>query len=163
METVLRGIAVYVFLLAITRLSGRRTMAQMTPFDFVLLLLVAETTQQALLADDYSLTNAVVLIVTLFGFDIVLSYVKRHLESVDGLIDGRPTLLVVHGEVDEQTLRRTRVGLDDILSAAREKQGLGNLTQVKYAVLETTGNISIIAEEAPHWAAPRDAGRTMDR
>src|SRR5690606_1852374 len=77
METVIRGIAVYAFLLVVMRLSGRRTLAQVTPFDFVVLLIVAETTQQALLADDYSLVNCFVLVLTLFVADIVLSYVKE--------------------------------------------------------------------------------------
>lgn len=146
MESVVRGFAIYFVLLVVMRLSGRRTMAQMTPFDFVLLLIVAETTQQALLGQDFSLTNSVVLIVTLFGIDIVLSYVKRRLRVLDELIEGRPTLLVVRGEVDDEVLRRARVDVDDILTAAREKQGLENLSQVKYAVLETNGGISIVPD-----------------
>ena len=77
MDSVLRGVVVYLFLLVIVRLSGRRTLAQITAFDFVLLLIVAETTQQALLGDDFSLSNAVVLILTLFTVDIAFSYVKR--------------------------------------------------------------------------------------
>src|SRR3546814_5662672 len=77
MDSVLRGAAVYAILLVILRLSGRRTTAQMTPFDLVLLLIVAETTQQALLGDDFSITNAAILIVTLFTIDIALSYVKQ--------------------------------------------------------------------------------------
>ena len=77
MESVIRGVAIYLVLLVIIRLSGRRTMAQATPFDFVLLLIVAETTQQALLGDDFSITNAIVLIVTLFLMDIGFSYLTR--------------------------------------------------------------------------------------
>src|SRR3546814_11198411 len=89
MDSVLRGAAVYAILLVILRLSGRRTTAQMTPFDLVLLLIVAETTQQALLGDDFSITNAAILIVTLFTIDIALPYVTQWLPRIGLLIDGQ--------------------------------------------------------------------------
>lgn len=77
MDAVIRGQAIYFTLLVIIRLSGRRTLAQMTPFDLVIVLGISETTQQAMLGDDFSITNAVILILTLFTTDIALSYVKR--------------------------------------------------------------------------------------
>jgi hypothetical protein len=76
MDAVVRGLAIYFVLLIIIRLSGRRTLAQMTPFDLVIVLVISETTQQAMLGDDFSITNAVLLILTLFTTDIGLSYVK---------------------------------------------------------------------------------------
>lgn len=144
MDSVLRGAAIYVVLLVILRLSGRRTTAQMTPFDFVLLLIVAETTQQALLGDDFSLTNAAILIVTLFSIDIVLSHVKQWLPRVGLLIDGTPTVLICNGQPDERALARSRVSLEDILAAAREQQGLERLDQVKFAILEAGSGISVV-------------------
>lgn len=147
METVLRGFAIYIVLLLIVRLSGRRTLAQMTPFDLVLLLIIAETTQQAILGDDFSITNAVVLIVTLFGIDIALSYLKKGHERLGLLIDGTPTILVSHGKGDLRALRRARVSLDDVLKVARVQQGLERLDQIKYAILEASGEISIIPEQ----------------
>lgn len=77
MDAVIRGQAIYFTLLVIIRLSGRRTLAQMTPFDLVIVLVISETTQQTMLGDDFSITNAVILILTLFTTDIALSYVKR--------------------------------------------------------------------------------------
>lgn len=77
MDAVFRGLAIYFVLLVIIRLSGRRTLAQMTPFDLVIVLVISETTQQAMLGDDFSITNAILLILTLFTTDIALSYVKR--------------------------------------------------------------------------------------
>ena len=147
METVLRGLAIYLILLSIVRLSGRRTLAQMTPFDLVLLLIVAETTQQALLGDDFSITNAVLLIVTLFGVDIAFSHVKSRHAGLGLLIDGTPTILVSHGKADERALKRARVSLDDVLEAGRIQQGLERLEQVKYAVLEISGEISIVPQD----------------
>ena len=144
MESVVRGAAIYFILLAILRLSGRRTIAQMTPFDFVLLLIAAETTQQALLGDDFSIVNAAIVILTLFSIDIVLSHVKQWLPFSGLLIDGTPTVLISHGEPDWRALRRARVGLDDIMETARISSGLERLSQIKFAVLEIGGTISIV-------------------
>ncbi|GCA50484.1 MAG: DUF421 domain-containing protein [Sinorhizobium meliloti] len=144
MDSVVRGITIYFILLAALRLSGRRTVAQMTTFDFVLLLIIAETTQQALLGDDFSIVNATLLILTLFGVDIVLSYVKQWSPKIALFLDGTPTVLIADGKVDERAVRRARVNIEDILVAAREQQGLARLDQIKFAVLEADGGISII-------------------
>lgn len=144
MDSVVRGITIYFILLAALRLSGRRTVAQMTTFDFVLLLIIAETTQQALLGDDFSIVNATLLILTLFGVDIVLSYVKQWSPKIALFFDGTPTVLIADGKVDERAVRRARVNIEDILVAAREQQGLARLDQIKFAVLEADGGISII-------------------
>lgn len=144
MESIVRGAAVYFILLLILRFSGRRTVAQMTPFDLVLILIVAETTQQALLGNDFSIVNAALLIITLFTIDIALSYVKRRSGTLETWLDGRPTLLVTRGEVDEEALRMSRMDRKDIMEAARQLHGLQRLDQVQYAVLEADGDISII-------------------
>lgn len=144
MDSVARGLTIYVVMLIVMRLSGRRSVAQLTPFDFVLLLIVAETTQQALLGDDFSIMNATILIITLFSADIALSYVKQWFPRADALIDGAPTVLIADGEVDMHALKRARVGIDDILVAARQQQGLHRLDQISFAVLETDGAISIV-------------------
>ncbi|OHV75472.1 DUF421 domain-containing protein [Ensifer sp. LCM 4579] len=148
MDSVIRGFAIYVILLIVMRLSGRRTVAQMTPFDFVLLLIIAETTQQALLGDDFSIVNATVLIVTLFSLDIVLSYVKQWSARARLLLDGTPTVLIADGEIDTRALKRARIDIDDILAAAREQQGLSRLDQIKFAVLEADGGISIMPQKS---------------
>lgn len=144
MDSVIRGLSVYIILLIIVRLSGRRTLAQMTAFDFVLLLIVAETTQQALLGDDFSITNSVILIITLFSVDIGLSYLKDWVPFAKRWIDGVPTVLIADGRLDEHAMRRARVKADDILAAAREQQGLERLDQINFAVLEAGGGISVL-------------------
>ena len=144
MDSVVRGVTIYAILLLITRLSGRRTLAQSTPFDFVLLLIIAETTQQALLGDDFSLINALILILTLFSVDILLSYVKRNSHRVALWLDGAPTVLISGGNIDERAMRRARIGIGDVLEAARQQQGLKRLDDIEAAVLEISGGISII-------------------
>lgn len=144
METVVRGAVMYLVLMLIIRFSGRRTLAQMTAFDLILILIVSETAQQALVGNDFSITNAVVVMTTLFGIDIALSYLKQASPLFDRLMDGRPTLLVSHGQPDRHALRRSRVAVEDVLEAARLQQGVARLDQIKYAVLEAGGDISII-------------------
>lgn len=147
MESVIRGAAVYLILVVIMRISGRRTLAEATPFDFILLLIIAETTQQALLAEDFSITNAVLLIVTLIGIDIFFSYLKRWSPLASRLLEGTPTVLIRDGEIDCRALKRSRVEETDILVSARQTHGLENLDQVKHAVLETDSGISVIPKQ----------------
>jgi uncharacterized membrane protein YcaP (DUF421 family) len=147
MESVLRGASIYFVLMVVLRFSGRRTLSQMTPFDFVLVLIVAETTQQALLGDDFSIVNAVILILTLFSIDILLSHVKQGLPWVGRWIDGAPTVLISDGRLDVEAMGRARVDLTDVLEAARAQQGLERLDEIRFAVLEIGGSISIIPKE----------------
>jgi uncharacterized membrane protein YcaP (DUF421 family) len=147
METVIRGVAVYLFLLLIFRVSGKRTLGDVTTFDFVLLLIVAEVTQQALTGDDYSVTNAFLLIVTLVGLDVFLSALKLRMPRLDRIVEGRPLVLVEDGRLLKDRMARERVDEDDILTAARETQGLEAMDQVKFAVLERNGRISVIPRE----------------
>ena len=147
METVLRGAAVYLILLVILRASGRRTLAQVTPFDFVLLLIIAETTQQALLGQDFSITGAVLLIATLIGIDILLSELKRRSKVASRLLEGTPTVLIRDGKIDRRALNRARVEESDIMVSARQSQGLENVEEIKHAVLETDSGISVIPKK----------------
>src|SRR5688572_9416361 len=147
MDAVSRGVAVYFILLIAMRLTGRRTLAQMTPFDFVLLLIIAETTQQALLGDDFSITNAAILILTLFATDVFLAFVKARSDRAASILDGNPTVLISNGKIDEEAMRRARVGVGDLLEAARSQHGLKTLDEIDAAVLEVSGGISIIPKE----------------
>lgn len=147
MDAVIRGLAIYFTLLVIIRLSGRRTLAQMTPFDLVIVLVISETTQQAMLGDDFSITNAVILILTLFTTDIALSYVKRWWPKTAHVIDGVPTVLVVDGRYDERALRGCRLDKEDVMEAARSQEGIERVSEIKFAILEVSGNISIIKKQ----------------
>ena len=144
MDAILRGTAVYLFLLILFRITGKRSLSQVTSFDFVLLLIIAETTQQALLGDDFSVTNSALLIITLFTLDIGMSYVKEYSKKLDKMIDGVPLIILENGQPLDDRMKKARVDETDILTAARELHGLERLDQIKYAVLERSGGISII-------------------
>jgi uncharacterized membrane protein YcaP (DUF421 family) len=144
MDAVLRATAIYLFLLVVLRLSGRRTLGEMTTFDFVLVLIIAETTQQALLGEDFSVTNAFLLITTLVAIDIVISILKSRYRGVERIIDGLPMVIVENGRPLQDRLRKSRLDEHDVLSAARRLQGLERMDQIKYAVLEADGAISVV-------------------
>jgi uncharacterized membrane protein YcaP (DUF421 family) len=147
MDAVLRGLSVYIFLLIIFRISGKRSLGQVTSFDFVLLLIIAETTQQALLGDDYSVTNAFLLIGTLVGIDIGLSLLKQRSAKLDQLLEGAPLVIVEDGKPLKDRMDKARVDEEDILHAARELQGLERMEQIKYAVLERNGDITVVPKQ----------------
>lgn len=144
MDSVFRAAAIYGFLLLIFRVMGKRSMAQITAFDFVLLLIIGESTQQALLGDDFSIINACVVIGTLMFLELGLSLVKGWWPRLDPMLDSMPLVVVEHGRLLEDRTAQERIDLEDVLAAAREHHGLERLDQIKYAVLERSGGISII-------------------
>ena len=146
MDTLWRALAIYFGLLVVLRGSGKRSLSQVTTFDFVLLLILGEATQQALIGDDFSITTGLLLIASLIGIDMTLSFLKVKSRRLDRLMEGRPVLIVANGEALTDRMRDERVDLDDVLAAAREKQGLERLDQIKYAVLERSGGISIVPQ-----------------
>jgi uncharacterized membrane protein YcaP (DUF421 family) len=144
MEPVFRAFAIYVLLMIVFRIAGKRTLAQITTFDFILLLIVSEATQNALIGNNYSLTNAALIVITLIGTEIGLSVLKQKWPRLDKWIEGLPLVIVDHGQPIKEHMHKARIDESDILTAARELQGLERMDQIKYAVLERNGVISVI-------------------
>jgi uncharacterized membrane protein YcaP (DUF421 family) len=144
MDAVLRALTIYLILLVIFRLSGKRGLSEVTTFDFILLLIISEATQNALLGNDYSVTNAFIVIVTLVTIDVVLSMVTSRSTKVEKLLSDVPTIVVDDGRVLDDRMAKLRMSVDDILEQARVAHGLERLDQIKYAVVERNGVVSII-------------------
>ena len=147
MESVFRGLIVYFFLLIMFRISGKQTLSQTTSFDLVLLLIISETTQQAMVNSDHSVTNGFLLIITLVGTTIVLSALKQFFPRLEAILDGQPVIVVDRGQLVQQMMKKSRVVEADIMAAARKTHGLERMDQIKYAILERDGAISIIPAE----------------
>jgi uncharacterized membrane protein YcaP (DUF421 family) len=146
-DSVLCAAAIYLVLLVLFRVAGRRTLSEMTSFDFVLLLVIGEATQQALLGEDFSLINAVLVIVTLIMLDVLISWVTQRSRIAGKLVEGVPMVIVADGKPLHDRMRKARIELADVLEAARHTQGLERMDQIKYAVVETSGDITIIPKE----------------
>lgn len=147
MDSVLRAGAMYLALMVLFKIAGRRSLAELTTFDFILLLMIGEATQQALLGDDFSLTNSIIVIVTLVAIDVGLSLLKQRSGWFSRLIDGEPTIIVENGNLLRERVRHARLSEADVMEAARSSQGIENLKEIKFAILERNGKISIIAKE----------------
>lgn len=147
MDAVLRAGAIYLVRMLIFRITGKRSPAQITTFDFVLLLVIGEATQQALLGNDFSIVNAVIVIVTLLGLDLGLSLLQSRFPRLGPWLDDVPLVLVEHGQVLQKRMDKSRISEADILHAARSTQELERLDQIKDAVLERTGEVSIIPKQ----------------
>jgi uncharacterized membrane protein YcaP (DUF421 family) len=147
MDVVICAAAVYLFLVLILRIAGKRTLHEVTTFDIILLLVISEATQQALLGEDFSMTAAFLVITTLVGIEVFMSFVSDRWRLLDHFLDSRPEILVDHGTVLKDRLKRHRMDESDILEAARELQGLERMADIKSAVLERSGTITVVAQD----------------
>jgi uncharacterized membrane protein YcaP (DUF421 family) len=153
MDSILSAFAIYVFLLVLFRVTGTRSLAEVTTFDIVLILIVAEVVEGAIIHGDQSLTNALLVVMTLVGVDVFLSIASVRSRRLDKLINDVPMLLIDRDQIMHDRMRQVRVSEDDILEQARAQHGVERLEQVKYAVLERDGSISIIPWQVG-WAVP---------
>lgn len=147
MDSVLKALLVYSVLWLLIRLAGRRTLAELSTFDFVLFLIIGGATQRALIGQDYSLINAFVVVATLIVVDILVGLAERDSRFVTKIIKGVPTILVDDGHLLTRRMRRARVTAEEIMERARVMHGLETIEQVKYAILEASGEISIIPRD----------------
>lgn len=147
MDSVLRALAMYLALMVLFKIAGRRSLAELTTFDFVLLMIIGEATQQALLGDDFSLTNAFLVIITLITVDVGFSLLKQRSSWVSRLIDGEPTIIVENGKLLHRRLRHARLVEADVMEAARSSQGIETIDQIKFAIIERNGKISVIRQD----------------
>jgi len=144
MDTVIRATFVYVFLLLIFRISGKRTLSQITTFDLVLTLIISEAIQEALVDSDRSLTGAALLVVTLVGLNILVSLLKQWFPRFERLLEDTSIVIIEDGRIHRRRMDKERVDEQDVLSAARQLQGLASLKDVRYAVIEKDGHVTIV-------------------
>lgn len=147
MDAIIRGVSVYLILLIVFRFAGRRTLSQATPFDFVLLLIISETIQQALVDEDQSFTNGILLVLTLVGLAILLSLAKQRWPAFDKWMDGLPIVVVNEGKLERMPMDKERVDEGDLLSSARQQEGLERMGDLKYAIVETSGQITVVSKK----------------
>lgn len=154
-EKLMRPFVVYLFLLVAFRFSGKRELSQATLFDFLIILLISNVVQNAMIGNDNSIGGAFGGVAMLLGLSFTLNRVTSRSRKVRRLLEGSPTLLVHDGRILDQNMKKESVARNDLLMALRE-QGIASLAEVRYAVLELDGKISIIKADAPRAAASQD-------
>jgi uncharacterized membrane protein YcaP (DUF421 family) len=145
-EKILRSILVYLFLVIGLRLAGKRELAQLNPFDLVVLLTLSNTVQNAIIGDDNSVTGGIIGAATLLLVNyLVVRFLYRH-EKLDQLVEGEPCVLIENGRVLDDQLTGEVLTRQELVAAAH-KQGLDSLNEVERAVLEPSGTITFIAKK----------------
>jgi uncharacterized membrane protein YcaP (DUF421 family) len=139
----LRTLIIYIVILAGLRLSGKREVGQMTVFDLVVLLLISNAVQNAMVGPDTSLVGGIVAAVALLLVNAVLSRLSLSWPRLRHVVEGTPTLLVLHGDIIETHMRKEGIDEETLLAALRE-HGVDKLADVEMAVLEIDGSISVV-------------------
>jgi uncharacterized membrane protein YcaP (DUF421 family) len=143
MDIVLRSIVLFVFLVVLMRVIGRRELSSLQPFDLVVLIVVGDLVQQGVTQQDYSVTGAVLAVGTFGVLTVLVSWISFRFPRVRPVLDGRPVVLLEDGKPIEDNLRRERITLQELAAQARV-HGIEKLEGVKWAVLETGGQVSFI-------------------
>jgi uncharacterized membrane protein YcaP (DUF421 family) len=146
MDLVLRAIFVFAFLLVLTRVIGKRELSSMQPFDLILLIILGDAVQQGLTQDDYSLTGAVLVVGTIAVLQVFISWLSYRFPRMRPVIEGEPVIVLQDGKPIERNLKRERLTTDDIAEEAR-KQSIAHLDEIKFAILETDGQLSFIKKQ----------------
>lgn len=143
---VLRACAVYFILLAMIRMTGKRTMGQFTPFDMLLVVLLGNAVQNALLGDDTSVGGGLLLAATLIALNWSVGLVSARSPKVERWIEGVPVLLARDGQVYREVLRRELISREDFEKAMREA-GCLDMADIRLAVLENNGHITVVGRQ----------------
>lgn len=143
MDIVLRASVMFFLVFGLLRLLGKRELAEMTPFELVLLIVMGDLLQQGVTHNDFSLTGSSLAIITFAFWALVLAFIATRSRRAERVLDGDPAILVRHGEVLDRAVRRNRLTMREI-EAEMRLAGIARFSDVDWAILETNGKISFI-------------------
>jgi uncharacterized membrane protein YcaP (DUF421 family) len=145
-DIALRAIALFAFVFLLTRVTGRRELSSLQPFDLILLIVLGDAIQQGLTQDDYSVTGAVIAVSTIATLQVVTSYASYKFRWARRALDGDPIVIVQDGKVIDGNAHRERITVEEIAEQARAQQ-IASLEDVQWAVFEPSGSISFIQKK----------------
>ncbi|HEV8686012.1 MAG TPA: YetF domain-containing protein [Gaiellaceae bacterium] len=143
MDIALRAVVLYLFIVLVMRIIGRRELSSMSPFDLVLVIILGDAVQQGLTQDDYSVTGAMIAVSTIASMQVLTSYLSFRSEKARKVLEGHPIVLVERGKLVDENLRRERMTEDEVAEEMRAQQ-IGSLDEVEWAILEANGSVSFI-------------------
>src|SRR5437763_3421567 len=146
MDLVFRAAVAFVFILFVLRMTGRRELSSMEPFDLVMLVVLGDLVQQGVTQSDYSVTGALIVISVMSLLTALVSFLNSRFHWVRPVLEGRPVVLIERGRVIEENVRRERLTREELEEQARVQQ-IESIEKVRLAVLETNGAVSYIPEE----------------
>jgi uncharacterized membrane protein YcaP (DUF421 family) len=160
LEKIARPVFVYFFLIVGLRIAGKRELAQLNPFDLVVLLMLSNTVQNAIIGEDSSITGGFIGAATLLALNYALVRLVRRSRRLQRWLEGRPDVLIRDGEIQRDHLNRELITRAELVAAAH-KQGIGSLKDVERCVLESTGTISFILKRPTHETERHEQLRSM--
>jgi len=146
-ELILRSVVIYVFLIVLLRITGKRQVGQLAPFDLVLLLVLSNAVQNSMNGGDNSLVGGMVSATTLVVLNFVVAFATYRFKAVEVLVEGRPQVLIHNGRLYEQALTEARLTRHE-LDAALRRASCADIEDVRYAVLENNGEITVLPRES---------------
>lgn len=146
MHTALRVIFIYVFILAGMRILGKREFGQLGPMEFISLILIPDLVSQGVVGDDFSMTNAIIAVTTLFAMVFITSVAVHLSKRAERVVEGVPVVLVRSGKLVPECMNKERVTSEELF-AEMHKTGIEELKDVKWAILDSDGKIAIIPED----------------
>jgi len=146
MDLTVRAVVLFSFVFLITRIIGRRELSSLEPFDLILLIVMGDAIQQGLTQDDYSVTGALIVVGTFAILQVLVSYVSYRFPRLRPALDGEPIVIVQDGRAIERNMKRERITLEEVMVSARQQQ-VASLDEIAWAVLETSGKVSIIPKQ----------------
>lgn len=143
MELVIRATVIFWFLWLIVRGSGKRSLAELTPLDLILIVVIGDIVQQGVTQEDMSVTGAMLAVAVFVMWTLTADWLSRRFPRTAPVLAGEPVIVVRDGKPLEDRLSRERVTIDDLKEAARI-EGIGDLSEIEFAVMETDGKFSFI-------------------
>ena len=143
MDLVIRAAVAFVFVYALTRIIGRRELAQLQPFDLIFLVVIGDLIQQGVTQNDLSVTGLILVVSTIALLQVGSSYLSFRFRRLRPVLNGDPVVIVENGRFIERNLKRERLTSDDVAEEMRQNQ-IHSLDEVQWAVLETSGKMSFL-------------------
>jgi uncharacterized membrane protein YcaP (DUF421 family) len=147
MDLVIRATVIFFFVFLVTRVVGRRELSSLEPFDLILLVVIGDLVQQGVTQSDYSVTGAVTVISVMAVLTVALSWVSFKVRPLRPVLEGDPVVLVEDGRMIEKNMNRERITVEDLEREGRQQQIL-SVEDMRWAVLETSGQISVIPKQS---------------
>lgn len=150
---IFKTIVIYFLILVLVRLMGKREIGQLSPFDFVVAIMIAEMAVIPIESDSVNLIQGLIPIILLVVLEIIIAYISLKSNFFRGLISGRPVILIENGKINYENLKKTRYNINDLLMQLRFK-GAFNIDEVQLALLEPSGELSVATETSSPYGFP---------
>lgn len=142
-EPIIRGMVIYLFVFLIVRILGKKKISELAPLDLVLLLIMSESVQNAIIGEDHSLVAGMICVTVLGILNIIINDLAFRYRWIEKIVEGQPEVIILNGKIHKKVLKREKISDAELFEALREHQVM-NAEDVKCAILEADGKISVI-------------------